>query len=426
MDVAATVPHLRRNFIFLVLDAAIFSFAISFVDWTSVLPSLLGHVTQLPFLIGIIGSVQTGCWLLPQLFSARIVAGRKHKLPMVIVGSAISRLGWGVLLLALIFYDRLSPAAVLIACYLALGVFTSMDGVASLGWYDVIARTIPSSMRGRLLGAMTLCGGLLATVGGYLVQRIVGNPALPYPSDYRLMVSLTLGLLVVGIIPLILVKEVAEEDVKPTEPLGDFVRRLPGLLRDRQSFRRLVAVQLLVGMSSFAVPFYTPYAVLSLHLPEAIVGTFVIGVTIGQMLGGGTWGYLGDVGHKRTAIRLLAACAFLAPAIAASLQLVPFRVPTSVATVAIVCSYFFIGCSVRASWVAYTNYVIEIAEPRERPVLIGLMNTLSGVLAVLAPLGGLLAGFFGYGAAFAVAAVPAAVGLALSFRLHVPEAVPAA
>ena len=92
MDVAAPVPHLRRNFIFLVLDAAIFSFAISFVDWTSVLPSLLGHVTQLPFLIGIIGSVQTGLRLLPQLFSARIVAGRKHKLPMVIVGlrSAVS------------------------------------------------------------------------------------------------------------------------------------------------------------------------------------------------------------------------------------------------------------------------------------------------------------------------------------------------
>ncbi len=423
MDVAAPPPYLRRNFIFLVLDAALFSFAISFVDWTSVLPSLLGHVTQQPVLLGLIGSVQTGCWLLPQLFSARIVAGRKHKLPMVVFGTAISRLGWSILLTALIFYDRLSPVVIMITCYLALGIFTSMDGVSALGWYDLIARTIPASLRGRLLGSMTLCGGLLASIGGYLVQRIIGNPRLPYPADYRLMVSLTLLLLTVGIIPLMLVKEIAEEDPKPPEPLGRFVRQLPGLLRDRQSFRRLVAVQILIGTSSFAVPFYTPYAVLSLHLPEAIVGTFVIGVTVGQMIGGGTWGYLGDLGHKRTAIRLIACCAFLAPAIPASLRFVPFPLPTFVAIGAIACSYFFIGCSVRASWVAYTNYVIEIANPRERPVLIGLMNTLSGILAILAPLGGLLASTFGYSATFAVAALPATLGLVLSFRLAVPETV---
>jgi predicted MFS family arabinose efflux permease len=61
---------------------------------------------------------------------------------------------------------------------------------------------------------------------------------------------------------------------------------------------------------------------------------------------------------------------------------------------------------------------MEISEPHERPILIGLMNTLNGSLAIAPPLGGLLAGWFGYEATFAVALLPIAVGLFLSFGLR--------
>ena len=51
-------------------------------------------------------------------------------------------------------------------------------------------------------------------------------------------------------------------------------------------------------------------------------------------------------------------------------------------------------------------------------MLIGLMNTLSGALAIVPPLGGLLAGWLGYEATFAMATVPAVAALALSLGLH--------
>ncbi|MCL4499261.1 MAG: hypothetical protein M1335_03335, partial [Chloroflexi bacterium] len=296
-------------------DAALFFVAMSFVDMSSVIPSLVGHLTQSPVLIGVLGSVQTGCWLLPQIFAARIVPGKRRKLPMVLIATTISRLGWAILLIALIFYQQIGPLVTVAACYLAVGTFTMFDGISALAWYDLIARAIPPTIRGRLFGAMSLIGGVLGIGGGLIVERIIGNPLLPFPSDYRTLVAVTLLILAVGITPLALVVEPEGEEAHPPEPLGAYLRRLPGLLRDRPSFRRLVGVQLLVGTSGLAVPFYAPFAVIGLGVPESVVGTFVIGVTAGLMVGGAAWGYLGDHGQKHRAIRAIAACGFLAPII---------------------------------------------------------------------------------------------------------------
>ena len=412
-----------RNFICFTVDAAVFFFAISFVDQTTVMPSLLGHLTQRPVLIGLLGSVQTGSWLLPQFLAARVVASRHRKQPVVLVATAISRLSWAVVIVALVFYQQIGPTATLLACYVAVGSFMFFDGVSSLAWYDLIARTISPTVRGRLFSSMSLSGGVFAVAGGLAVQRVVGNVALPFPSDYRLLAAVALAFLVVGLVPLLLIVEPPGEVPPPPERLTSYVRRLPGLVRGQPDFRRLVGVQLLVGASGLAVPFYAPFAILKLGLPESDVGGFVVGVTLGAMFGGTAWGYLGDRHRKEVAIRLLAACALLGPLVPLGLKFAAAAgLPAPVVGTALTVAFFFVGCSIRAGWVAYANYILEIAGESERPVLIGLMNTLSGVLAVVPPIGGLLAGWFGYQAAFAAALLCAAAGLALSLRLRVAVA----
>ncbi|MBX6770768.1 MAG: MFS transporter [Chloroflexi bacterium] len=412
----------RRNFIWLVLDAAIFFFAVSFVDLTGVMPSLLGHLTHAPVLIGLLGSLQTGAWLLPQLFAARVVSSRGRKKPIVLLTTTVSRASWLILLLALTFFEQIGPAITLVAAYLAVALFMFFDGIASLGWYDLIARAVSPAIRGRLFGAMSLVGGIFATVGGAVVQRVLGNSAWPFPADYRLLVGVALALLIVGIIPLALVVEPPAATALPPEPLISYLRRLPATLRDRPDFRRLVGVQLLVGTSSLAVPFYAPYGILVIGLPEADVGTLVMGVTLGAMLGGVSWGYLGDHGRQGLAVRGMALCGMLGPLLALLLRPAAPGL-AGAAILLLAAALFFVGCSIRAGWVAYANYVIELADDAERPVLIGTMNTLSGALAIAPPLGGVLAGWLGYEAAFTAAAVCATLGLGASLRLREVKAV---
>lgn len=407
-----------RNLAFFLLDNMVFVFALSFVDMTSVMPTLLSHLTSRPILIGLLGSVQTGFWLLPQLFAARIVASRPRKLPVVLLCTAVSRLSWLPLLVALIFASSLGPGVIIVAAYVSVAGFFFCDGLAVTPWFDLLARAVPPRQRGRLLGTMALSGGCLAVVGGLGVGRILGNPAFPFPSDYRLMLTIALVCLLVGLIPLALVRESTDEATATPEPLGAYLRRLPGLLRDRPDFRRLVGVQVLVGTAAMATPFYAPYGIQTLGLGEASVGTFTVGVTLGVMVGGMLWGWIGDHGHKELAIRLLTGCALLAPLVALGLR--PFAAAFSAAevTLGLGVAFFLIGCSSRAGWVAFSSYVIEIATPPERPVLIGLMNTIGSVLAVAPPLGGLLAGLFGYEAAFAASVVPIGAGLLLSLGLN--------
>lgn len=412
----------RRNVLFFLVDTAIFYFAISLVDMSSVMPSLLSHLTTEPALIGLIGSAQTACWLLPQLLIARVVAAKRRKLPIVLLGSGLSRLSWIILLAALLNPSQFGTDLTLVAALLSIGLFFLLDGVATLAWFDLVARAVPATMRGRMFGVMSL-NGIFGVAGGLVVRQVIGNPLLPYPADYRVLVLATLAILAIGIVPLFLIQEPEGDPVPPIEPFGTYIRRLPGLLRDRPAFRRLVELQLLVGASALAVPFYAPFAVRRLGFPEADIGIFIVGMTVGSMAGGFTWGYLADHGLKHIAIRALAAFALLAPSTALGLSLVSASIPVGLGILVITAAMFAVGCSSRSAWVAYANFVMDIATTPERPVLIGLMNTLGGTLAVMPPLGGLLAGWLGYEATFAAAAVPAAAGLVLSLRLRAPKAV---
>jgi hypothetical protein len=408
----------RRNVIYLLLDTALFMFGLSLIDLTSVIPAFFGHLTNHPIFIGFLGTVQNGCWLLPQLVVARLVSGMSRKLPLVIFATGVSRCGWIIFLAALLYPGGLSPGLTMAAAYLSIAIFWTFDGVSVLAWFDVIARAVPAALRGRMFGLMAL-SSVFGIAGGLVVQRVLGSPDFPYPSDYRVLVSIALVFFAVGLIPLFLVVEPAPvSPPEPAEPFGRYLKRLPGILRDRPNFRRLVTVQLLLGMATVAIPFYAPFGVSRLGLPESTIGTLVIGLTVGSMAGGVVWGYLGDRGYKDAAIRLIAAVGLIAPLLALLLGVFAPELPAPVTTALLALCLFFVGGSARSNWVAFSSYVMEIGEARERPILIGLMNTLNSVLAIAPPLGGLLAGWAGYEATFVATLVPIAAGLVLSFGLR--------
>ena len=415
----------RRNVILFLIDTATFMFALSLIDLSSVIPTLFNHLTTQPVFIGLLSAVQAVCWLLPQLVVARLVAAMPRKLPLVIFATSASRCGWIVLLAALMYPGELPPGAIMAATYAAIAIFFTFDGVAVLAWFDVIARAVPAHLRGRMFGLMAL-SGVFGVAGGFVVERVLGSADFGFPSDYRFLTVTALILFAVGVIPLCLVVEPpSDSPPEPIEPFGRYLRRLPGLWRDRHNFRRLVTIQLLLGMATLSIPFYAPFGVTSMGLPESSIGTLVIGLTVGSTAGGVLWGYLGDRGLKDVAIRWVAFTGLIAPLLALSLRAFGSALPPSDLALILALCMFFVGCSTRANWVAFSGYVIEISEPRERPVLIGLMNTLNSILAFAPPLGGLIAGLAGYEATFIVTLIPIAVGLALSFGLQLELPTPA-
>ena len=72
-------PHYRRNFVALVADFAGFGLGFAFYSPSTVLPAFVSELTSSAPLIGLISTLLTGAWLLPQLFAANILAARDRR-----------------------------------------------------------------------------------------------------------------------------------------------------------------------------------------------------------------------------------------------------------------------------------------------------------------------------------------------------------
>ena len=70
---------LRRNVTALMIDSGGFGMAMGFIGYSTVLPALALALTHSEPLVGLVSTVWTGIWLLPQLFAGRWMAGRPRK-----------------------------------------------------------------------------------------------------------------------------------------------------------------------------------------------------------------------------------------------------------------------------------------------------------------------------------------------------------
>jgi MFS family permease len=71
-----------------------------------------------------------------------------------------------------------------------------------------------------------------------------------------------------------------------------------------------------------------------------------------------------------------------------------------------------------------SNFLAELVSDAERPIYLGLTNTLSGIVTLLSVLGGLLVDWLGYAGLFAAALALCAVGLVLAAGLPEPRESP--
>ena len=68
-----TTPNFRRNFTALMGDYIGFALGMTFASSTTVLPHLVVHLTDSELAVGMLSSIVSGAWLLPQLVFANLL-----------------------------------------------------------------------------------------------------------------------------------------------------------------------------------------------------------------------------------------------------------------------------------------------------------------------------------------------------------------
>jgi MFS family permease len=193
------------------------------------------------------------------------------------------------------------------------------------------------------------------------------------------------------------------------------------LARDRD-FRMLIVSRLLVGASGLAIPFYIIFTLDVLRLGPESVGVFTAAQVVGSIASAPLMAWLSERRGTRSVIRLVAGMALLLPIVGLGLLLLRpalGQVPLLAISSLI---FFLMGGVNNGNMAGFTNYLLDYAPGTQRPVYIGLANTINGLVLVAPVVGGWILAASSYRVLFAVTAAVSIAGLASTSRLREPRA----
>jgi MFS family permease len=412
-------PHYRRNFVALTGDYVAFLVAMAFADPYTILPAFARQLTSSAPLIGLISTAYNGGWLLPQLIAANYVANQERKKNYVLWPCILGRPLYLLLAAATFFLAKSHPVLVLLALYVGVAGFSMSDGIASVPWFDILSKAIPSRRRGRYLAACQVIGGLLAIVAGLIVQRILDpNAGLSFPNNYSLLFFLAFLFLQVSTVFLLFIREPIEPTHAERSPWKQYFPMLLRALREDRAFRRAVSGKLLAGIAGMATPFYIIYGTEGLKLGAAVIGLCVTAQVIGRILGGVMLGALIEKLGNRAAILCGLGIVACLPALALGLGAWRRASPQDSALLYVFPLIFFLlGLAQDTLFWGFNNYVLDLAPAKDRTTYIGLTNTITGLLVISPVIGGGILQLTSYPVLFSVALAIYLVALIAAFRL---------
>ncbi|MGH7324454.1 MAG: MFS transporter [Candidatus Rokuibacteriota bacterium] len=398
MDRAAV----RHNFLALGLDYSCFLIGMSFASQATILPAFAAHLGASNVLIGSIPAVMMLGWFLPSLFAAHHTERLERKLPLVLRYTVWERVPMLALAALALFLAEPAPALALTIFFPLLLVMTATGGALMPAWMDIVGRAIPTTLRGRFFGAATLVASLGGLLGSVVTAWLLG--AFAPPRSYGFCFLAGSVFMVLSYVALAATREPAGASPADPIPLGEYLRRMPGLLQRDRNLTWFLVARAFGTLGTMASGFYTVYALRVWQAPEWQVGAFTTIFLAGQVVGNLGLGWLADrVGHRLVlvlGVGALAAGNVVALGAASAEALGPV--------------FAFAGIHYAAIHVSARTILLEFAAEAERPTYIGLTNTALAPLSFAAPLAaGLMADRLGFPVVFAAAAALCAAGVAL-------------
>jgi MFS family permease len=405
-------PWVRYHFILWAVETAAWMLATTFIDTTTVLPTLMLALTGSPVLAGVMVSLRYAGQGWPQLIAASLLSGKARK-PLYFMAVIPGRLLllWPALLL---LRGETTPARIVPAILIAYLAFWVSEGFSIVPWVDLVGKTIPTRLRGRLFATMHVVGGLLGVGAGLYVRTLLHTQDRAFPHGYGILFILALIALGISTAMLLFVREPKSEHAEAPYSTWALIRDIPNLLKTMPQFRRLVLLQALFGFSTLPAPLYILAASSALResTPSAAadtalgVGVFLAIQTAGIIGGNTLWGHLSDWYGNRLLLRVLAISHAAIPLLAAFASLIAQPTMPPWGIYLLFAPTFFGFASLQGgTWMAMTNFVLELAPAHDRPAYIAVVNALNLPAIILPILGGVLVRPLGFHGIFLLAAV---------------------
>jgi MFS family permease len=375
-----------RNTIAFLGDGTFFNLGSAFIEANTVLPTFVSTLTRSPLLIGLVSTIRSFGYLVPQIFVAGFIERLAWKKPFMMRAGLVMRVAvLGMALSALL--GARNPELSLALFFACLILLSFGDGFSGLPWMDLVAKTIPAERRAGLFGKMQATGGVAAFLGGFLIQRLLGT-GMKYPFNYFVVMMLGFVFLCGSLLSMQFIQDPGGRVPDTVVTMKEYLRSLPAAWKRNVLFQKVIYTRLLMGGIYLAQPFFAIHAQVDLHFAPSTVGIFVSAQMVGIVAGGPLWGYLGDNHGAHWVVRLVTVSTMMTGALALAARAAFFAglVPATYALYFLL--YFFLGASFGGTWIGFTNYIMDIASEETRATLIGLLNTIAAPLTLLTLAGG--------------------------------------
>ena len=273
------------------------------------------------------------------------------------------------------------PGSALIALFFLLWTaYAFISGIVAVPYNDIVARSVPSERRSRLLAIRFFGGGLLAIAVAVVAHRLLNT--VSFPGGYAALALLGSALLFASSFCFVSAGEPLAPE--PRASSGGFI----GFLRDGREvfrcdrhFRLFVYSQWLAGLVMMALPFYV-LQVIAIRGGAGDVAFLLGAQTAGGLLSNALWGWWGDRYGKQSLLEGVAALHAAPPA--PTIVWVVFVAGGTVAPLAgFVVVFALLGALINGTTIAMLGYLMEISPDEKRPAYSGYFNAIVAPAALL-------------------------------------------
>lgn len=364
------------------------------------------------FVLGLLVPIRESGSLIPQLFIGGLIRKRAIRKWIWVAGSVIQ--GFCIFGIAFVAWSLEGQAAGFAILGL-ISVFSLARGFCSVSAKDVIGKTIPKRMRGRLSGWSASAAGLLAVgLGVVLMTPLVGT------TQIGLIGALLAGAGCLWLIAALSFSFVPEQpgETGGARSFGQALGKLSILASDAP-FRRFVITRALLMCSALSAPFYVAMAQTSRGNSAWVLGGFVVAAGLASLLSAPLWGRFADTSSKRVMVAaavltaltgiLTFALSFTLPAIALSAWYLPL-------------AYFVLSIAHSGVRVGRKTYVVNLGTGNQRTDYVAISNSVIGVMLLLVGSVGALTPLIGNAGVIMLLASMGLAGAALGTQLPETEA----
>ena len=386
--------NLKHNITIGLWDGGLFGVALGFASFGTILPLFVSSMTTSALLIGLVPAIHSVGWQLPQLFTASYVSRlRRYKRNVILttIHERVPFLGFAIVALLL---PTIGVKVGLIVTFMLLIWQGLGGGFTANSWTSMISKIIPPETRGTFFGLQAGLANLFVSGSAVAAGYLLGY--LDSPFNFAACFLIASIFFALSWTALAQTREPEDTEKIIPEEKTHFWDDSKKILRKDSNFNWFLTARFLSQFATMGFSFYIIYALRQFNMDTVTAGFLTATLTISQTVANIGMGRIGDrIGHRAMLI-FGAFAALLSAVLAWNAASILWFYPI----------FFLTGLANVSIWTIGMVMTVDFGNETERPLYIGLSQTLTAPATIIAPLlGGWIVDSAGFIPTFSISIV---------------------